>query len=294
MKRILITGGSGFIGRNLAELFAGEYEVSAPTRAELNLADSESVKKYFSVREFHAVLHCAIKPGHRNAKDPSGQLYDNTRMFFNLSAQEQRFGRLIFISSGMVYDRRFYQPKMREDYCGEHLPEDEGGLSKFVIAKHIEKSANMLELRPFGVYGKYEDCAIRFISNAICKVLCGLPISIRKNRRFDYIPVGDLASVIRHFIGHDAAFKAYNVTPDCAVELLEIAELVRKISGSKLPVRIAEPGLDVEYSGDNSRLKTEIPDLKLTSLEEGVRALYEWYKANPGAINRELLLCDKN
>jgi len=294
MKRILITGGSGFIGRNLAELFAGEYEVSAPARAELNLVDSQSVGKYFAGREFHAVLHCAIKPGHRNAKDPSGQLYDNTRMFFNLAGQEQRFGRLIFISSGMVYDRRFYHPKMREDYCGEHLPEDEGGLSKFVIAKQIEKSANMLELRPFGVYGKYEDYAIRFISNAICKALCDLPISIRKNRRFDYIPVGDLARVIRHFMEHDAEFKAYNVTPDCSVELAEIAELVRKISGSQQAVQVSETGLDAEYSGDNSRLKSEIPGLKFTSLEEGVRALYDWYRANPGAINRELLLHDKN
>src|ERR1035438_1628890 len=37
MMRILITGGSGFIGRNLAEQFASMYEVSTPSSAELDL-----------------------------------------------------------------------------------------------------------------------------------------------------------------------------------------------------------------------------------------------------------------
>jgi len=293
MKGVLITGGSGFIGRNLKELLSADYSVYAPSRAELDLLDGEKVERLFADRRFDAVIHCAIKPGHRNAKDPSGQLYSNMRMFFNLAAQKKRFGKLIFISSGMAYDRRFYQPKMREDYFGQHVPEDEGGLSKYVIARHIEKAGNMLELRPFGVYGKYEDYSIRFISNAVCKALAGLPITINKNRRFDYVSVADVARVSRHFIEHDAVHKAYNVTPDNSVELLEIAELVRQISGSKLPVRVAEPGLDIEYSGDNSRLKCEIPGLKLTGLEQGVRELYQWYRDHPESVDRQALLYDK-
>jgi len=293
MKRLLITGAGGFIGKNLLELFSSGYSINAPLRAELDLCDGDSVRKYFSGLEFDAVIHCAIKPGHRNAKDPSGQLYANTRMFYNLASQDRHFGKLIFISSGMVYDRRCYSPKMAEDSCGASVPEDEGGLSKYTLAKYIEGRENMLELRPFGVYGKHEDCAIRFISNAICRTLAGLPITLRQNRRFDYVAVEDLAAVISHFIRHEAKFRAYNVTPDKSVELAEVAELVRKISGSRLPVDVAEPGMGVEYSGDNSRLKAELPDFKFTELEAGVRRLYEWYKANPALIKKDELLLDK-
>lgn len=293
MKKLLITGAGGFIGKNLAEIFAPAYSVSAPLRAELDFCDDKTVREYFAARHFDAVIHCAIKPGHRNAKDPSGQLYANTRMFFNLVSQEAHFGKLIFISSGMVYDKRRYKPKMAEDFFGSSVPEDEGGLSKYVLAKHIADSRNMIELRPFGVYGKYEDCAIRFISNAICRTLAGLPITMRQNRRFDYVSVEDLAAVVAHFIEHEPKFRAYNVAPDKAIELAELAELVRSISGSKLPVDVAEPGLGVEYSGDNSRLKAEMPGFAFTPIEDGVRRLYDWYRTNPDRINVNALLLDK-
>ena len=39
-----------------------------------------------------------------------------------------------------------------------------------------------VELRPFGVYGPGEDYAIRFISNACCKALLGMPVTLRRDR----------------------------------------------------------------------------------------------------------------
>jgi len=44
--RILITGGSGFIGRNLAEQLASTYEVLAPSSAELDLLKEQAVREY--------------------------------------------------------------------------------------------------------------------------------------------------------------------------------------------------------------------------------------------------------
>jgi GDP-L-fucose synthase len=47
MKMILLTGGSGFIGRNIKESYlAGKYDITAPRSAELNLIDADSVDKF--------------------------------------------------------------------------------------------------------------------------------------------------------------------------------------------------------------------------------------------------------
>ena len=45
MKNILITGATGFLGKNLKELFLSS-SVLTPTRSELNLLDIENVKRY--------------------------------------------------------------------------------------------------------------------------------------------------------------------------------------------------------------------------------------------------------
>ncbi|HEY5474189.1 MAG TPA: NAD-dependent epimerase/dehydratase family protein, partial [Candidatus Limnocylindrales bacterium] len=102
--RILVTGGSGFIGRNLVEHLSRDHEVLAPTHAELDLADPGALDGWFSVHEVDVVVHGAVRPGNRNASDPSRQLWTNLRMFFGLMGNAQRFGRLVLLSSGAVYD----------------------------------------------------------------------------------------------------------------------------------------------------------------------------------------------
>ena len=291
--RILVTGGSGFIGRNLVEYLSGRHEILAPTHEELELSDENAVKAFFQKQSVDAVIHCAVKPGHRNAKDPQHQLYVNTRMFFNLARNAHHFRKLICIGSGAVYDIRYPMVKVGEDYFGSHLPADEHGLFRYVSSQFMEHRENWVDLRPFSVFGKYEDYAIRFISNAICKTLFDLPITIKQNRRFDFIFIDDLARVVEYFIEQDGKFKAYNVTPDRSVELREVAEKVLRISRKDLPIRVAREGMGLEYSGDNRRLREEIPGLTFTPLDRAIGELYEWYGAHRDRINRKFLLVDK-
>ena len=291
--KVWITGASGFIGRNLVEQLGQEFDLLAPGHAELDLLDEEAVASLLRENPADAVVHCATKPGHRNAKDPTGLLDANTRMFHNIVRNDRAYGKLILLTSGAVYDQRFFAPKMPEQFFGTHVPVDETGYSKYLCARFAAKLDNVVELRPFGVFGQYEDWEIRFISNAICKTLFDLPVTLRQNRRFDYLYVDDLAEVVRHFLLAEDARGAYNVTPDEAVELKALAEMVVGISGKDLPVRIAQPGLGVEYSGDNRRLKAEMPGFPFTPLEHAVRSLYGWYTEHRHLIRRELLLVDK-
>ena len=291
--RIFLAGGTGFIGRNVLERLSESHTVVAPRRPELDMLDERSVHEYLSRESFDAVIHSAVKPGHRNAKDPRDQLFHNTRMFFNVVRNADRYGKLIFLSSGAVYDARAYQPKMKEEYFDTSVPVDEHGFSKYLISKYIHDTGSAVELRLFGVFGKYEDYAIRFISNAICKALFDLPITLKQDRRFDYLYVDDLMPVLEHFIRNEGSYSSYNVTPDESIALSELVELVRKITGKDVPVVVREEGIGPEYSGDNRRLRGELPALAFTPIEEAIGRLHDWYRTNLESIDREALLVDR-
>jgi len=292
-KTIFLTGGSGFIGKNIIELLGDKYSIFAQTHKELELLDTLQVEQFFKSHEIDIVIHGAVKPGHRNANDPSKQLDSNLRMFFNIARNSDKFKKMIFLSSGLVYSLDHYLPKMKEEYFGENIPTDESGFSKYITAKYISACDKFVELRIFGVFGKYEDYSIRFISNAICKALFDLPITIKQDRKFDYIYIDDLMPILDYFICNDSTHKAYNVTPDASIRLYELAEKVRRISGKNLPITVAKEGMGVEYSGDNSRLKKEISSLNFLHIDKAIERLYNWYSENKSDINYDALLTDK-
>ncbi|MDX2083717.1 MAG: NAD(P)-dependent oxidoreductase [Rickettsiales bacterium] len=294
MKKILLTGGTGFIGKNIVESYlAKKYQIIAPSRLDLDLSNDESVVNFFkNNKNFDVVIHSACKAGHRNAGEVTGLFYTNTRMFFNLVKYSDCFGKLINIGSGAIYDMQNYQPKMKEEFFGNTIPKDEHGFCKYVIGNYIEKSENIVDLRIFGIFGKYEDYAIRFISNVICKTIFDLSITIKQNRKFDYIYVDDLIPILDFFIEQRNNYKSYNITPNSAIELLEIAKIINQISKKNLPINVAQEGFGSEYSGDNSRLKKEI-NLKFKKIEDSIDELYHWYLINKSSINKQLLLTDK-
>lgn len=291
--KILVTGATGFLGKNLVEHLTQAHEVATPTRQELDLLDECLLRCYLKANSFDAIIHAAGKPGHRNAADPTGIFWADTRMYFALMHSREYFGRLLIAGSGGIYDLRKYRPKMKEDEWHHHIPADEHGFFRYVTAHHIAASPGVVDLRLFGIFGKYEDYAIRFISNAICKTLFDLPITIKQNRNFDYLYVRDFFPVVDYFLYHDARSREYNVTPDTPISLKELAELILAVSGKKLPVVIFQEGMGLEYSGDNSRLKQELPGLQFTELADAVAELYQWYSDNKASIDRSKLIVDK-
>jgi GDP-L-fucose synthase len=290
---VFVTGGSGFIGRNLVEALGDEYDILAPSHAELELLDEEAVATYLNRHRVEVVVHCAVRPGHRAARDPSQQLQRNLRMFAALARCRERYRRLIFVSSGAVYDARHYEPRLPETAFGRHVPVDELGFSKYLCAAYAATRPDIVELRPFGVFGPYENSGIRFISNAICRTLLDLPVRLRQNRRFDYVPVGDLVGVIERFFTCEARHDAYNVSAEHTWELLDLARLVVGLSGKDLPIVVAHEGLGPEYSGNDGRLRDELPDFAFTAVEDAVTRLYEWYEERRGSIDRAALLADE-
>jgi len=283
--RILITGSSGFIGKNLVEAFAGRYEIRAPASTELDLREENSVRQYLERNLFDVIVHTATTRSNRRLGAPSDMLDRNCRMFFNLARNQRLFGKMICFGSGAEYDRRGLPPRVSEDYFDTCVPTDAYGFSKYICAKYVEEHPKIVNLRLFGVFGKYEAWDVRFISNACARVIHGLPIVIRQNAVFDYLYVQDLAKITEWFIANTPQQPAYNVCTGKGWELRELAGIVAAVSGRKPEIQLLNPGMGAEYTGDNSRLIREMPAFQFEPVQRAIAALYGWYEENRNAID---------
>jgi GDP-L-fucose synthase len=278
-KKIFLTGGGGFIGRNITEQIGVKYEILAPSRQELDLLDELAVQKFLSANPVDVVIHAANVGGTRRDAATPDTAKTNIKMFLNLARQLKPGQKMIFLGSGAEYDKRRDLKQVKEEDFGKSIPADEYGFAKYSCSRLIEKTDNIISLRCFGVYGKYEDYTQRFISNAILDVLAHRPINIGQNVWFDYLYVDDLVKIIDYFISHKGKYKFYNAASGQRVDLLTLAGTVEKISGSKQGIVVLRGGLNKEYTADNSRLMEEIPDFQFTSLEQGIGKLFQYYSA---------------
>ncbi|MFH1428288.1 MAG: NAD-dependent epimerase/dehydratase family protein, partial [Candidatus Margulisiibacteriota bacterium] len=196
------------------------------------------------------------------------------------------------LGSGAEYGTQAEVINAKESDFDRYMPDDEHGFAKYICSKYIEQADNILNLRLFGIFGKYEDYQIRFISNAICKAIFDLPITLNQNRKFSYLFIDDLGPIVEYFIENKAKHKIYNIVPSEKNELLQLAEQILQVSGKKLDIKVKGAGLGKEYTGNNDRLRNEIRDLKITPAGRAIEELYGWYEKHIEDIERPLLLID--
>lgn len=197
--------------------------------------------------------------------------------------------KMIFFGSGAEYDKRFPILKVKESEFGQKIPVDDYGLYKFICSQFISDKEKFINLRLFGVFGKYEDYEIRFISQSICRNLSGIPITIKKNVYFDYLYVNDLVRIVDHFLTHKNKFSTYNTGRGEKIDLLTIAKIINKVSKNPVPIIIKNKGFQNEYTCNITRLKKEISGLQFSQLEDSIRELYKWYSKNWHVVNKKLL-----
>jgi GDP-L-fucose synthase len=169
---------------------------------------------------------------------------------------------------------------MEESLFGLSVPIDTYGMTKYLIARElISSNRESINLRLFGVYGKYEDYYRRFISNNICRSLVGLPLSMNKNMYFDYIHVDDLSRLIVLLIDKiNLKSNEYNFCTGKPISLKEIAMLICEEMQLETSVLIKEKGLNAEYSGSPKKILSEIGLFQFNDIKAEIKILVEYYK----------------
>lgn len=288
--KILLTGATGFIGKNLKEYWDGRYDLYTPGRLELNLLMSEQVYAYLNKHRFDVIIHAANTNDFQYQLEQYDILDQNLRMFYNLEKNCHLYGKMYYFGSGAQYDAKNYRPKMKETDFGKYLPKDPYGFAKYTMERIAESSDNIYNLTLFGVYGKYEQWQRRFISNALCRSIKGMPITISQNVKFDYLYIDDLCRIIEWFLFHEPKYHCYNVCTGSSTDLNTIAKKINHVTGLGQEILIDKEGYKPEYSGDNTRLKQEIKSVKFMDMEKAIKQMFQYYLEIQDEIDEKQLI----
>jgi GDP-L-fucose synthase len=280
MKKILITGGGGFIAQNIYGNLRENYDVISLNREELDLLNSSKVSEYIKQKKIDIVIHSATydaAPKH-STKDPAKVLENNLKMFFNISRCKNYFEKMIYFGSGAEFDREHWIPKMKEGYFDKYVPSDQYGFSKYVMTKYAESNENIFNLRLFAVLGENDDWKTRFIPNACCQAIEKKSIEIYQNAFYDYLDVKDLTKIINWFIDNHPKEKVYNICSGKVYDRKDLAKKIIELSEKDLKINVQNKEMGKEYSGDNSLLLKELGNFEFTRIEDSIRRLYNFYK----------------
>lgn len=287
MKNILITGGTGFVGRNLIESLSGQYTIFAPSHKELELLDYDALEQYVLENRIDVIVHGAIHVPMFNGAEK--EFFNDMQMFTNMEKISHRVEKLIYFGSGAEFDKRYDIYMAREEDLGKTIPTSEYGLAKYTMNLIARQSSNIYNLRLFGIFGKYELWNIKFLSGLCCKALFDLPLTVRKDCYFDFISIEDLGKIVSWFIENEPKWHDYNICYGKPYLLSELAQMVKRISGKELQIKLLSNERNVDYCADNSRLLEQIPDLQITPMEEALTQLYHHYDSNRHIIDVDVL-----
>ena len=168
-RTVLITGSTGMVGRNAAEmLIEKEFKILTPSRSELDLMNSEEVMRYFKSNQIDIVLHAAGLVGgiQANIEKPYSFLSVNSQIALNVinASIETGIERLINLGSSCMYPKDC-QDELTEDLIltGPLEPTNEGyAIAKIMASKlcdyvQSEFGLSYKTLIPCNLYGKYDN-----------------------------------------------------------------------------------------------------------------------------------------
>ena len=305
---ILLTGGTGMVGRNTRELAAErDVEVLAPARSEFDLSDAVAVGDYVRKVRPSFVIHAAGRVGgiEANMREPAAFLTENWDMGRNivLAARAAGVKRLINLGSSCMYPKDWPRPLREEDILSGPLePTNEA----YAIAKSaVQRLCDYVRaetpefkyttLVPCNLYGCYDSFDPRrsHLAAAVIHKLHGAKVEGRKtvdiwgdgSARREFLYAGDLAEAILTAIDRfDTLPATMNVGAgvDHAVDdYYRIAAEVVGYAGAfhhdrSKPVGMRRKLMDVSRA-------TEWGWTAKTTLKEGLARTYDYYLAEVAA-----------
>lgn len=221
--KLLVTGAGGMIGRNLlADPRAGEYEILAPGRSELDLRDRAATQSWFRANKPDAVIHLAAVVGgiQANINEPVRFLTENLAIGTHVltAARDAGVTKFLNVGSSCMYPRDHdgtLTPSMLLSAPLE--PTNEGyALAKIAawkLAEYISRENPSLAYRtiiPCNLYGRFDHfdavrshllpAAIMKVANAIAHRQETIEIWGDGTARREFLFADDLADFIWTFL----------------------------------------------------------------------------------------------
>lgn len=233
--RVLLTGGGGMVGRNIAEHpGAAAWELLAPRRAELDLERFDAVQSFMRETRPDVVIHSAGLVGgiQANIAQPVDFLVRNVDMGRNviLAAHGAGVKQFINLASSCMYPRNGMNPLREEQVLsGELEPTNEGYAIAKIYATRLcqylrrqEPELQYKTLIPCNLYGRYDkfDPAHSHLIPAVIRKIheakvAGAPtVEIWGDglARREFMDAADLAdAVLRHVELGDSAPELMNI-----------------------------------------------------------------------------------
>jgi UDP-glucose 4-epimerase len=303
-KRVLVTGGAGFIGSHVVDrLVEGGYVVrvldnlSTGRRENLkghlgggwvefvkgDVRDVKAVKR--SVRGCDAVVHlAALTSVPLSVKDPDVTFEVNVGGTMGLLSccSRQGVGKFVFVSSCAVYGDPVFLPITEGHPTRPISPYAESKLAgeKYVLGFDEREILRSVVLRFFNVYG------VRQVMNDYCGVIArflsrvrqGLPLVVYGggDQTRDFVNVVDVAAtVVESLESRDADGQVFNVGFGEPTSIDDLAITVLDLTGSNVEVIHGEPRLgDIMHSyADISKAEKLLGYKPTICLRDGLRTL---------------------
>ena len=302
IKRILLSGGSGMVGRNIREYSeAKNYILSAPSHTELDLKDENAISEFISEFKPDIVIHSAGTVGgiQANITRPVDFLVDNIKVGMNLilASRKNQIKRFLNIGSSCMYPRAAENPLKEEVILkGELEPTNEGyAIAKITCARLCEyinrEDPEFLykTIIPCNLYGKYDKfdpknshmipAVIRKTSEAVQNNSNKIEIWGDGKARREFMYAEDLADFIFYSFKKFEELPNYlNVGLGYDYSINEYYEAVAKVIGfnGEFFHDISKPTGMAQKLVDTSLLKKFGWSSK-TTLSEGINKTYKFY-----------------
>jgi len=303
-KKILVTGGAGFLGSFIVEKLLNEKMVS-PENIKVPRSGTMDLRKWENcvevVEDVEVVIHLAAKVGGIgfNRKYPATLFYDNAIMGIQLMEAARLGGVEKFVAIGTVCAYPKYTPvPFREEDLWNGYPEETNapyGLAKrmlLVQAQSYRKQYgfNAIYLLPVNLYGprdnfhpEHSHVIPALIKKMIdAKLKCENEVVVwgtgKSSREFLYVE--DAAEGIL------LATEKYN-KPDTVnlgtgreITIRELVHLIAELTGyeGKIIWDTSKPDGQPRRCLETSKAKEEFEFEAKTDLEEGLKRTIEWYK----------------
>ncbi len=302
--RVIVTGSSGTIGTRLCETLLQQGhtvigidivpnkwnpEINAITTL-IDLRDDKLLDEKGASIEGDAIIHLAANARVHDLVIEPRRALDNMTMLFNTLewARQKGINKFMFASSRETYGN------IPVEICTEDLVRVENCESPYTASKtggealvHSYRRCYKMScviVRFSNVYGAYDE-SDRVVPLFIRRCKANEPLKVfGKQKCLDFTYIDDTVGGIIQALEKidEVNGETFNLAFGEGTTLVSLADTVKELLGSNVPVEIGEPrvGEIFHYVADISKAKRLLGYNPQTPFSEGIRKAVEWYNAH--------------